>query len=163
MNHLLHTANPAAAIVHRDLKSQNVLVHKRVDGTHACKVADFGLSKATQGTAGNAYGGVGTLAWCAPETFKGDFNETTDCFSFGVLLYEVACRETPWVNVSRQKIMSCVMSKFDHDPELEKDCGWDTKKQLSRWLQKHPLASRRPDLALVEDGCTPHRLRPLMT
>jgi serine/threonine protein kinase len=42
--------------------------------------------------------GVGTLLWMAPEVFRGDQNYggAVDIYSFGVILWEVAARRTPW-------------------------------------------------------------------
>ena len=152
--HHLHTANYSGPIVHRDLKSQNVLVNKDSTGEYRCKVADFGLSKATAGTAGNTYG-VGTLAWSAPETFHGEFNEATDSFAFGVLLYEVASRVEPFADVSKMEITRCVMARFKFDEDLLELANMDEAAQRKRWAKKNPLAARRPDLTLVTEGCPP--------
>ena len=73
-------------IVHRDLKSPNVLLHEGSAGVCRAKVADFGLSKEF-GSAGNTYGGIGTMAWSSPETFNGIFNEKSDIYAFGMVLY----------------------------------------------------------------------------
>ena len=69
-------------VVHRDLKSQNVLLTStRPDGPRGAKVADFGIAKslahATGGGEGWTVGGTagggcaGTPAWMAPELFRG--------------------------------------------------------------------------------------------
>jgi serine/threonine protein kinase len=41
---------------------------------------------------------AGTLQWMAPEVFRGDQNYTkaVDVYSFGMVLWELATRKTPW-------------------------------------------------------------------
>ena len=43
---------------------------------------------------------AGTMRWMAPEVFRGDQNYTkaVDVYSFGIVLWELATRETPWTD-----------------------------------------------------------------
>jgi len=102
-------------VVHRDLKTQNVLLvfHPRTGRPHA-KVADFGISKSVSGADGferveNATGGwtvgcltgcgaAGTPAWMAPELFRDSpvADESSDAYSFGVIVWECLTGKTPW-------------------------------------------------------------------
>ncbi len=75
-------------IIHRDLKSHNVLVTKGFQ----VKVADFGLTyvgeKQSQADseAGN-FGVIGTPEWMAPEVMEGQaYSEKVDVYSFGLFL-----------------------------------------------------------------------------
>jgi len=103
----LHGSDPC--IVHRDLKSGNVLLTrpiKSVDALPFAKVADFGLSRPT-GSAGGAASlaamtvGVGTWRWMAPEVFELDdnctYDEKADVFSFAMVMYEVLARTMPYI------------------------------------------------------------------
>lgn len=89
------------AIVHRDLKSHNVLLHQ--DGA---KVCDFGIARALERTllsdaatrTSASRATAGTPAWMAPELFHDEAVITTSCdvYSFSVLIWELLARETPW-------------------------------------------------------------------
>lgn len=86
----LHTLHPP--VIHRDLKSSNVMLNKEM----VAKLSDFGLSRnltfeQTQ-TAG-----VGTVRWTAPEVMLGEsYSERADIYSFGVVLSELDTREIPF-------------------------------------------------------------------
>ncbi|CAK4697160.1 unnamed protein product [Aphanomyces euteiches] len=80
----LHGLSPA--IVHRDLKSQNVLVDTRGD----VKLCDFGLVCTKERTAG-------TPAYMPPELLAGKpFSKAVDVYMFGVLLWEMFARDVPF-------------------------------------------------------------------
>ena len=81
-------------IVHRDLKSGNVLLDS---GWHA-KVADFGIARFKNNTYMTTHGGgAGTAAYMAPELFSaGRIDEKSDIFSLGVLIWEMYLGEIPW-------------------------------------------------------------------
>ncbi len=76
MNYL-HTYSPP--IIHRDLKSGNLLV----DGYYHVKVADFGLAKFQTDQTEKNKTFCGTLLWTAPEVFSGNgYTEKADIYSF---------------------------------------------------------------------------------
>jgi serine/threonine protein kinase len=68
MNYL-HSCNPV--IVHRDLKSPNLLVDKN----WVVKVCDFGLSRMKVSTYLSSKSTAGTAEWMAPEVLR---NEPAD-------------------------------------------------------------------------------------
>eukprot|EP00667_Euglena_gracilis_P005324 EG_transcript_5354 len=90
MNYL-HTLSPP--VVHRDLKSPNVLVNDY----YMIKLCDFGMSRTKQHTMIQTKQMGGSPLWMAPECLRGEpFSEKSDVYSFGVLLWEVMTREVPW-------------------------------------------------------------------
>jgi len=81
----LHEMKPP--IVHRDLKSQNLLVTRDL----RVKVCDFGLSRPFDKSNPTFVGMKGTPAYTAPEvcTGGGIFTEKADVYSMGIVLWEI--------------------------------------------------------------------------
>ncbi|KAG3076485.1 hypothetical protein PC121_g7716 [Phytophthora cactorum] len=85
----LHSLSPV--VIHRDLKSKNVLLTENMDA----KLTDFGISKEQQDNTMTA--GVGTMLWMAPEVMMAErYTEKADIFSFGVLLSELDLHTLPY-------------------------------------------------------------------
>eukprot|EP00850_Spirogloea_muscicola_P002891 SM000011S19069 [mRNA] locus=s11:735548:742476:+ [translate_table: standard] len=102
MNYL-HSSNPP--IVHRDLKSPNLLVDKN----WVVKVCDFGLSKIKNHTFLTSKSTAGTPEWMAPEVLRNEpSNEKSDIFSFGVILWELATLEKPWGQLNPMQVVGAV-------------------------------------------------------
>lgn len=60
------------------------------------KIADVGFAKAVRATAMSSGGTLGTFAWAAPELLLGEqCDESTDMFSFGVILWEICTGQQP--------------------------------------------------------------------
>lgn len=102
--------------VHRDLKSDNVLVSR----SNHVKVTDFGTSTFYRRSLelGLAHGeggsgaallkeqpedpvfhtkGIGTLLWMAPEVLAGKpYSPSVDVFSYAIVLWEIGAQTTPW-------------------------------------------------------------------
>jgi len=116
----LHTRSPP--IIHRDLKSPNLLVTRHWE----VKIADFNLSKllpdntTTNNNNNNNNGGGGTNAkspegpgnprWLAPECLMGmKATAAADVFAFGIVMNEMLMCELPWAGVPGLKIISQVL------------------------------------------------------
>ncbi|KAA3457712.1 serine/threonine-protein kinase EDR1-like isoform X3 [Gossypium australe] len=97
MNYLHHRNPP---IVHRDLKSSNLLV----DRNWNVKVGDFGLSRWKNGTFLTTKSGRGTPQWMAPEVLR---NEPSN-ENFGVILWELMTVSIPWNNLNSLQVVGVV-------------------------------------------------------
>ncbi|HEY2738993.1 MAG TPA: serine/threonine-protein kinase, partial [Thermoanaerobaculia bacterium] len=85
----------AAGLVHRDLKSENVLV----DREGRARILDFGLAKPLDSDSTlTEHGAVlGTYRAMSPEQSRGEpADARSDLFSFGVLLYEALTGVSPF-------------------------------------------------------------------
>ncbi|KAK6236742.1 hypothetical protein QUC31_020538 [Theobroma cacao] len=102
MNYL-HTSHPT--IVHRDLKSPNLLVDKN----WVVKVCDFGLSRMKHHTFLSSKSTAGTPEWMAPEVLRNEpANEKCDVYSFGVILWELVTLCVPWKGLNPMQVVGAV-------------------------------------------------------
>ncbi len=79
-------------IVHRDVSPDNLMLTRDVDGNPLVKLIDLGIAKTLEGQGGLTTTGVflGKPRYGSPERFSGAaFDERSDLYSFGVVLYEL--------------------------------------------------------------------------
>jgi len=101
-----------ADIIHRDIKSQNVLIDK--DGR--VRVLDFGLVKLKREMMLTQVGTVvGTAAYMSPEQARGEeVDHRTDIWSLGVVLYEMITGQMPFKGEHDQAVIYSILNT---DPE----------------------------------------------
>ena len=90
MNYL-HSSDPP--VIHRDLKSPNLLVDKH----WRVKVCDFNLSRVLEEQAVVSSLAASNPRWLAPEILSGrGYTFSSDVYSFGVILWELLTWRLPW-------------------------------------------------------------------
>jgi serine/threonine protein kinase len=153
----LHSLLPFA-IIHRDLKSANVLLSSADLQLATAKICDFGLAKAVETVRTHASGGglAGSLHWKAPETSRQRYSTKSDVYSFSILCFEVITRSMPFEDLNEPAIIDLLRTQFD--PQAKNvlrlvDRGISVEEQRAEWVEDNPLGDRRPDLSLAEPGC----------
>jgi eukaryotic-like serine/threonine-protein kinase len=106
----------ARGLLHRDMKSANVMVTK----TGRIKVLDFGLAKhvgvdlseatLSQETLTQQGAVVGTLAYMAPEVLRGEAADArSDVWALGVVLHEMVAGSKPFQGTSGYALTSAIL------------------------------------------------------
>ncbi len=113
----LHAEN----ILHRDLKSLNVLL----DEHYHAKLTDFGLSKlkTETKTTTKTQQSVGSEGWIAPELTDPDGKDSqkSDVFSMGITMWEIASRKIPYETAKSRAMIPFWMAQGKRE-EIPTDC-----------------------------------------
>ena len=103
----------AQGVVHRDVKSANMIVREDTAGRPVVKLMDFGLaqmsgrSKLTQVDTR-----LGTVAYMSPEqTQGGTVDRRSDLWSLGVVIYEMVAGELPFKGHYDQAVMYSILNE----------------------------------------------------
>ena len=151
-------------IVHRDIKPANIFLTER---GHV-KVMDFGLAKLlsdqdvmlTSEIEALTQPGMalGTASYMSPEQAAGDpLDGRSDLFSLGIVLYECATGQRPFVGNSARAILSAILHTAPMAPGMfNEDLPQRLQQVISDCLEKDPdlryqnAASLRADLKRVK-------------
>jgi serine/threonine protein kinase/tetratricopeptide (TPR) repeat protein len=136
-----------AGIVHADFKSANVILVPAGTGVRAV-ITDFGVARAEPGSTvvDETRSGhetiriAGTLAYMSPEQLSGDRVTTaSDIYSFGIVLFEMACGRRPFDD---SDVIKSAMLRASGPPASARsfvptlDERWNTA--IARCLQRNP-------------------------
>jgi serine/threonine protein kinase len=132
------------AVVHRDVKPQNVLVTD--DEERRAKLMDFGVARLADGAALTAPGDVvGTLAYMAPEQAEGRAaGPEADVYSLGLMLYESWGGENPNRRSSPAATARAIGDRHRPLRRLRPDLPRELAATVDACLEPRP--ARRPTL-----------------
>ena len=98
----------AHGLIHRDIKSDNVLL--KANGE--VRLADFGYAAQLKSSTDVRRSAVGTPYWMAPEVIKKQpYSLPADIWSFGIMLRELADGEPPYVDLPPMKALFKIVSE----------------------------------------------------
>eukprot|EP01095_Lingulamoeba_sp_RSL-Kostka_P001500 TRINITY_DN12086_c0_g1_i1.p1 TRINITY_DN12086_c0_g1~~TRINITY_DN12086_c0_g1_i1.p1 ORF type:complete len:557 (+),score=118.40 TRINITY_DN12086_c0_g1_i1:74-1744(+) len=130
----LHSSKPM--VIHRDLKSHNLLVDKN----WVCKVADFGLSRMIETDYSNQEDltMVGTPCWTAPEILRHEsYSEKCDVYSYGVVIWEAYTRKKPYKNLTAFQVVVAVVNSGLR-PQIPENCPQNWRQLMQDCWDEHP-------------------------
>jgi serine/threonine protein kinase len=131
-------------LIHRDIKSSNVLLEARRDGPPYIYLADFGLVRYTEQIDREQIGKPipldqipGTPHYMAPEQTRGIITISTDIYALGVLLYQMLVGELPYddpddVEVVKLHQHAPVPSPCDRDASIPSELGEVVRKAMAK-------------------------------
>ncbi len=136
-------------VIHCDVKSDNVLVQLRRDGTEIAKLIDFGLARFVDDPAPITGDSMlsGTPEYLAPEVIGGASpSPASDIYAAGVILYELIAGTTPFGGGTSNEILARHLDEDVVPPSLrcpDRQVPADLERVVMRALDKDP-AKRFP-------------------
>jgi serine/threonine protein kinase len=131
-------------LIHRDIKSSNVLLDARLGNSPYVYLADFGLVRYS-GQIDTTQSGKplpldqipGTPHYMAPEQTRGIVTTATDIYALGVLLYQMLVGKLPYddpddVKIVKMHLHAPLPSPCDHDASIPTELGDVVQKAMAK-------------------------------
>jgi hypothetical protein len=141
-------------VVHRDLKSDNIMLTSRGGRKDFVKILDFGLAALTRDARLAPKGAVfGTPEYMAPEQARGeDATALCDLYALGILFFEMLTGQLPFRSNDRETLLEMQRSAQPPRPSsLRGDVPPQAEAIILRLLQKDPQKRFRDGHHLQEE------------
>src|SRR5690606_11375139 len=128
-------------VVHRDLKSDNIMLTVRPGRQDFVKILDFGLAALTRDPRLAPKGAVfGTPEYMSPEQARGeDAQAASDLYALGILFYEMTTGQLPFRSSDRETLLELQRSGKTPSPRaLRSDLPDAAEAIILRLLEKDP-------------------------
>jgi len=130
----------AGGLIHRDLKTGNIILIKEVDNDMVVKILDFGIAKVQGDMQRLTHVGqaLGSPIYMSPEQCSGKLLSTrSDLYSLGVLLYESVTGTPPYSKGTLINVMAAHCNEnIKPKPLVEMEVQLPKTKMLDQILQK---------------------------
>jgi serine/threonine-protein kinase len=113
-------------VIHRDVKPENIFLHRNHNGTTTTKLLDFGIMRVLDRKQSHTQGKfIGTLRYASPEQIMGgELGPATDIYSLGVVVYEMLSGRGPFddagdayaIGAAHAQLPAPPLSKFARVP-----------------------------------------------
>ena len=136
-------------VVHRDIKPANIMLA----ADDLVKITDFGTAKILQYGASQQTSAMGTPGYISPEQIKGKGVDCrTDIFSLGVVLYEMATGQKPFLGQDIATILYRILNEDPVQPQkLNPNLPLGVSSTILKALAKSPHLRYENCRELLED------------
>ncbi len=128
-------------VIHRDLKSDNIMLTHRGGRQDYVKILDFGLAALARDPRLAPKGAVfGTPEYMSPEQARGeDAIASSDLYALGILFYEMTTGQLPFRSSDRDTLLEMQRTGGTKNPStLRQDLPEAAEQIILRLLQKKP-------------------------
>jgi hypothetical protein len=146
--------------IHRDIKSDNILVGKNAE----IKLADFGYAVQLSGEDEKRTTMAGSPYWMAPEIIEGEeYGKEIDIWSLGIMLMECCDLQPPYINEPPSKALMLITTQ--DPPPLARPERWSRELKhfvnvcLQRDPRKRPMSIELLQHPLLRSTCAARDFR----
>jgi hypothetical protein len=150
--------------IHRDVKSDNILLNSRGE----VKIADFGYAAQLTEEKTKRHTVVGTPYWMAPELIRGhDYGTKVDIWSLGIMLMEMVEGEPPYLEFPPLRALFLITTKgippLNNVDQFSPELIDFYNKCLEKDVDKRPGADDLLDHPFLAKACEPSHFAPIIT
>ena len=136
----LHSHN----IIHGDLKLENILIRSvstnNENQTYNIKLIDYGYSKLFSQNNKQSEDSISTTVYCSPEILINNYDEASDVWACGVIMYLLLSGEFPFLGDTQSETTSKILKgEFSFDSKRFDDISMESKHLITQCLTFNKL------------------------